>query len=82
MAGIERHDEQHKAPAPKPGNRKGKSAEELLREEQEVVRDYLPPDSGISEHDAFDELLGIIDGPDAQKLADPDPKPNDAPKTH
>lgn len=36
----------------------------LLKAAQTCVSNYLPPDSGIAEHDAFNSVIGVLDGPD------------------
>lgn len=46
-----------------------KSAPELIRECQAVLAEYLPPDSGITAEEALNRLLGILDGPEAQRFA-------------
>lgn len=58
-------------PAPRPTTRSGtpRSAEDLIRDCLSVIRAYLPPDSAITEHECFEELLTILDGPDARRFA-------------
>jgi hypothetical protein len=67
----EAHSEPQK-PAPRPtAARSGapRSAEDLIRECLSVIQAYLPPDSAITEHECLDELLTILDGPDARRFA-------------
>lgn len=35
---------------------------------QTVIRDYLPPDSGVSERDAMNSIIYLLDGPEERKL--------------
>ena len=39
----------------------------LVEQMQDVVREYLPPDSGISEHEALNRLIGLLDGPEQRR---------------
>ena len=35
---------------------------------QQAIVDYLPPDSGVSEHEALSRLIGILDGPEQRRI--------------
>ena len=35
----------------------------LAQDALAIINKYLPPDSGISEHDALSDLIGLFDGP-------------------
>lgn len=40
----------------------------LFEKAQQAIVDYLPPDSGISEHEALNRLIGILDGPEQRRI--------------
>ena len=40
----------------------------LFERAQRIVVDYLPPNSGISEHAALSELIGVLDGPEQRRV--------------
>ncbi len=46
-----------------------KSAEELLFEAQDLLARYLTPGNGITDKECIDQLLGQLDGPDANRIA-------------
>jgi hypothetical protein len=35
---------------------------------QDVMREYLPPDSGISEHEFANRIIGLLDGPEQRTV--------------
>lgn len=41
---------------------------QIIAEAQRTLAEFLPPDSGISEKDCINQLLAILDGPDAVAL--------------
>lgn len=38
--------------------------ETLVESACEILAEYLPPDSGITEHEVVNQLLGVFDGPE------------------
>jgi hypothetical protein len=40
----------------------------LVENAQHVLAEYLPPNSGISEHEAISRLLGLLDGPQQRRI--------------
>ena len=42
--------------------------ENLIRNAQKTLSNYLPPDSGISEHECVNQMLGLFDGPECRKV--------------
>lgn len=42
----------------------------LIRSAQDFLAKYIVPDSGISEHDCVNEMLGIFDGPEWRRVAE------------
>ncbi len=45
-----------------------KALKDLIRKAQRILTIYLPPDSGISEHECVNQMLGLLDGPECRKV--------------
>lgn len=41
-----------------------KGSDSLIVKAQEILATYIVPDSGISDHDCINSLLGLLDGPE------------------
>ena len=48
----------------------GNNLDRLIISAQDRIRDYIVPDSGISEHELVNNLIGIFDGPDQRMVQD------------
>lgn len=42
------------------------AARKIITKAQDILATYIVPDSGISELQAINELLGLLDGPEAR----------------
>lgn len=40
---------------------------EVIKKAQAILAEYIVPDSGISDHECINRLLGLLDGPEARE---------------